>query len=42
MNKYNNLEENIKILQSNNQEILYLWTLGLPICLRKYLCNIII
>ena len=42
MNKYNNLEENIKILQSNNQEILYLWTLGLPNWLRKYLWNIII
>ena len=30
MDKYESLEENIKILNSNHQEILYLWTLGLP------------
>lgn len=36
------VEENIEILQDNNEEILYLWTLGLPTWLRKYLWNIII
>ena len=42
MNKYERLEENIKILNSNHQEILYLWTLGLPNWLRKYLWSIVI
>ena len=36
------VKENIEILKSNNQEILYLWTLGLPIWLRKNLWNIVI
>ena len=35
-------DENIEILQENNEEILYLWTLGLPPWLRKYLWNIVI
>ena len=35
-------EENIEILQSNHEEILYLWTLGLPLWLRKNLWNIVI
>ena len=42
MNKYLPLEENINILEANHQEILYLWTLGLPSWLRKYLWNIVI
>ena len=42
MNKYESSEENIKILNSNHQEILYLWTLGLPSWLRKYLWSIVI
>ena len=42
MNKYNNSKDNINILQSNHQEILYLWSLGLPNWLRKYLWSIII
>ena len=42
MDKYESLEENIKILNSNHQEILYLWTLGLPSWLRKYLWSIVI
>ena len=42
MDKYENAEENIEILNSNQQEILYLWTLGLPVWLRKYLWNIVI
>ena len=36
------VEENIKILQSNHEEILYLWTLGLPPWLRKNLWNIVV
>lgn len=36
------LQENIEILQANKEEILYLWTLGLPPWLRKYLWNIVI
>ena len=35
-------KENIEILKENNEEILYLWTLGLPPWLRKYLWNIVI
>ena len=42
MNKYLNIEENIKIINSNNKEIFYLWSLGLPVWLRKYLWNIVI
>ena len=42
MNKYLPLEDNMNIIKSNHQEILYLWTLGLPIWLRKYLWNIVI
>ena len=42
MNQYLNLKDNINILESNHQEILYLWTLGLPVWLRKYLWNIVI
>lgn len=34
--------ENVEILQDNQEEILYLWTLGLPPWLRKYLWNIVI
>ncbi len=36
------LDENIEILKANKEEILYLWTLGLPPWLRKYLWNIVI
>ena len=36
------IKENIEILKENNEEILYLWTLGLPPWLRKYLWNIVI
>ena len=42
MDKYLNIEENNEILNSNNQEIFYLWSLGLPTWLRKYLWNIVI
>ena len=42
MNKFENLEENINILKSNNQEILYLWSLGLPNWIRKNLWSIVI
>ena len=42
MDKKKDLEENIKILQANHEEILYLWTLGLPSWLRKNLWNIVI
>jgi len=42
MDKRKDVEENIEILSSNNQEILYLWTLGLPSWLRKNLWNIVI
>ena len=36
------VKENIEILQSNHEEILYLWTLGLPPWLRKNLWNIVV
>ena len=42
MDKHLNLEENIEIIKSNNQEILYLWGLGLPTWLRNNLWSIVI
>ena len=42
MSRKKDLKENIDILKENNEEILYLWTLGLPPWLRKYLWNIVI
>lgn len=42
MDKNKNVDENIEILQANHEEILYLWTLGLPSWLRRYLWNIVI
>ena len=42
IDKKKSLEENIEILQANHEEILYLWTFGLPPWLRKNLWNIVI
>ena len=42
INNKNDLDENIEILQANHEEILYLWTFGLPPWLRKNLWNIVI
>ena len=42
IDKKKGLNDNIEILQSNKEEVLNLWTLGLPPWLRKNLWNIVI
>ena len=42
MDKSLDKNENIEILKLNNEEVLYLWSLGLPGWLRKNLWNIVI